>query len=100
SPPWTVRGKLTTWGVTKIGADETRPVTLSWHGPGLLMTRSRSMNLPRRTSPKSPVSAMIRLALGSGATPETATTWGLAGGVLVRWVWAAGVVAGGVCCRG
>src|ERR1700722_859568 len=83
SPPSTVRGKLTTSGVTKTtGADETRPVTLSGHGPGLLMTRSRSTNLPRRTSPKSPVLAMIRLALGAGAAPLTTTTWGLAGSLL------------------
>jgi hypothetical protein len=82
SPPSTVRGKLITSGVTKIGADEAMPVTLSWHGPRLLMTRSRSTNVPRRTSPKSPESAMIRLALASGTTPETATTWGLAGSLL------------------
>src|ERR1700757_1078794 len=83
SPPSTVRGKPTTEGVTNTtGADETMPVTLSAHGPRLLMTRSRSVNLPRRTSPKSPVLAMISLALGAGAAPETGTTWGLAGSLL------------------
>src|SRR5271167_4476155 len=66
SPPPTVRGKVTTEGVTKTtGAAETMPATLSGHGPRLLMTRSRSTNLPRRTSPKSPASAMITLALGA-----------------------------------
>src|ERR1700733_12170586 len=56
SPPSTGRGKLATSAVTKTTAPaETMPVTLSGHGPRLLMTRSRSVNLPRRTSPKSPV---------------------------------------------
>src|ERR1700761_1595763 len=83
SPPSTVRGKPTTEGVTKTtGADETMPATCSGHGPRLLMTRSRSVNLPRRTSPKSPALAMIRLALGAGAAPLTGTTWGLAGSLL------------------
>ena len=82
SPPSTVRGKLTTWGVTKIGADETMPVTLSGHGPRLLMTRSRSVNLPRRTSPKSPLSGTTSVSLGAGAVPDTTTVLGPVGSLL------------------
>ena len=82
SPPSTVRGKLATWGVTKIGADETMPVTLSWHGPRLLMTRSRSVNLPRRTSPKSPLSGTTSVSLGAGAVPDTTTVLGPVGSLL------------------
>ena len=48
-------------------------MTLSWHGPRLLMTRSRSTNLPRRTSPKSPLSGTTSVSLGAGAVPDTTT---------------------------
>src|SRR5258705_4978923 len=82
SPPSTVRGKLTTWGVTKIGPDEMMPVTLSGHGLLLLMTRSRSVNLPRRTSPKSPLSGTTTVSLGAGAAPNTTTVLGPVGSLL------------------
>src|SRR4051794_22747495 len=82
SPPSTVMGKLGTWGVTKTDADETMPVTLSWHDPRLLMMRSRSVNLPKRTSPKSPLSGTTSVSLGAGAVPDTTTVLGPAGSLL------------------
>ena len=58
------------------------PVSVSVHLPLLFRMSGLSMSEPTQTLPKSPVSARIRVSLGAGALPETATMSGPAGSSL------------------
>src|SRR5947208_276614 len=58
SPACTTRGKERTLGTRNCGFEEVMLVMTRAHAPELLMERSRSLNVPRQTSPKLPLSAM------------------------------------------
>src|ERR1700722_15040199 len=70
-------------GTMNSPADEVIPVTVSVHLPLLVKTSGLSSKQPTQTLPKFPVLAIIRFNLGAGASPETLTTCGEAGSLLV-----------------
>jgi hypothetical protein len=62
---------------------ETVERLLADHEPDIVGLSVMSTKDPTQTRPKFPVLAMIKFALGAWATPETGTTWGPAGSLLV-----------------
>src|SRR5580658_4947650 len=83
SPGPMVMGKDSTSGTRNSGEEETTPLTESVHFPLLVTIKGLSTNEPTQMLPKFPVSAMIRLAMGGGATPETDINCGDAGSSLM-----------------